>query len=95
MLKGIGTLCGVGIGKVFKYETPVLNIKEEKGEPEKELAAFEAALTKTVADIEKIKERASSNLKEEELAIFDAHLMMVNDPEYASQIKEMINEKTK
>ena len=32
--------------------------------------------------IERIKEIASKNLSEEELAIFDAHLMMANDPEF-------------
>ena len=37
MLKGIGTLCGVGLGKVFKYEQPVLDIKEEKGGSEEEI----------------------------------------------------------
>ena len=58
--------------------------------PAEEIEKFDAALAKTVKDIEGVKERAAKRLKEEELAVFDAHLMMANDPELASQIKAMI-----
>ncbi len=92
MLKGIATSGGIAIGKVFKYETPVIDIKEAKGDTTAELKVLEDALAKTNADIEKVKERAAANLSEEELAIFDAHLMMVNDPEYTGQMKNMIND---
>jgi len=92
MLKGIATSGGIAIGKVYKYETPVVDVKEAKGDVSKELNLFENAVAKTVKDIEQVKQRASSNLNEEELAIFDAHLMMINDPEYLGQTKEMINQ---
>ena len=92
MLKGIATSGGIAIGEVFKYEQPKLEIVEAKGNCEYELKRFEKALEKTKADIEKVKERAGANLKEEELAIFDAHLMMVSDPEFISQIKNMISQ---
>ena len=51
---------------------------------------FQAALVKTQADIEAVKAKAEGKLSEEELAIFDAHLMMANDPELSGQIEEMI-----
>lgn len=92
MLKGIATSSGIAIGKVYKLEQPVVTIDTGKGNPEVETKRFEAALEKTIADIEGIKERASATLKEEELAIFDAHLMMANDPEYKDQIISMIND---
>ena len=47
---------------------------------------------KTVEDINKVKEKAANNLSAEELAIFDAHLMMAQDPEFASQITDMIGQ---
>lgn len=47
-------------------------------------------MEKTIKDIEGVKERAAKRLSEEELAVFDAHLMMAQDPEFASQIKSMI-----
>jgi len=95
MLKGIATSSGIAIGKVYKLVQPVVTISEEKGDPAVEVEVFNHALEKTVSDIEKIKERASTTLADEELAIFDAHLMMAQDPEYKDQIIAMINEGNK
>ena len=94
MLKGIAASQGIAIAKVYKLEPPVLSITKKEAVVEEELNKLDAAYSKTVADIERIKEIASKNLSEEELAIFDAHLMMANDPEFRSQIEEIIkNEK--
>ena len=92
MLKGIATSSGIAIGKVYKLEQPVVVINENATVASEELQKFEDALAKTISDIEQIKERASATLKPEELAIFDAHLMMAQDPEYKDQIVAMINE---
>lgn len=95
MLKGIAASQGIAIAKVYKLVQPVLDIKQVEADSEQELAKLDAAFTKTVADIEKIKEVASNSLKAEELAIFDAHLMMINDPEYRNMIEDEIrNSKT-
>ncbi len=91
MLKGIATSSGIAIGKVYKLEQPKIEIPLEVKSVEEELNIFEKALAKTVNDIELIKQRASATLKEEELAVFDAHLMMVQDPEFTDQIKTAIN----
>lgn len=93
MVKGIAASSGIAIGKVFKLESPVISVTNTlKGSVEEEKTRFTSALEKTVSDINLVKERASANLSEDELAIFDAHLMMAQDPEYASQIVDMIGE---
>ena len=92
MLKGIAASQGIAIAKVYKLEPPVLNVVKKESNPEEEIGKLDVALAKTVADIERIKEVASKNLGEEELAIFDAHLMMANDPEFKDQIVAMIQE---
>lgn len=93
MLKGIAASSGIVIGKAYKLESPIIDIKNEiKTSIEDEKDRFQKALEKTVNDINKVKERAKANLSEKELAIFDAHLMMANDPEFASQIENMISE---
>lgn len=93
MVKGIAASSGIAIGKVFELESPVISVANTlKGSVEEEKARFTSALEKTVSDINLVKERASANLSEDELAIFDAHLMMAQDPEYASQIVDMIGE---
>ncbi len=91
MIKGIAVSSGVAIAKVYKLEQPTLNIEKCIANASVEIEKLKNALTKTVKDIELIKERASLNLDEEELAIFDAHLMMINDPDFEAQIIDMIN----
>ena len=92
MLKGIAASSGIAIGKVYKLVEPKIEIVERACEASEELEKFEKALAKTISDIEGVKERAAVNLSPEELAVFDAHLMMASDPEYAEQIKGMIKE---
>ncbi|MBR2577573.1 MAG: phosphoenolpyruvate--protein phosphotransferase [Erysipelotrichaceae bacterium] len=93
MLKGIAASSGIAIGKVYKLQSPVIEVNNDfKGDVEVEKERFNAALEKTVDDINKVKERAAANLNDEELAIFDAHLMMAQDPEFASQILDMIGQ---
>ena len=90
MLKGIAASAGVSVAKAYKLESPVVVIEKKAGVAAEEIKKFEDALAKTVKDIEGVKERAAKRLSEEELAVFDAHLMMAGDPELAGQIKAMI-----
>ncbi len=90
MLKGIAASAGVSVAKAYKLEAPVVVIEKKDGVPAEEIEKFNNALEKTIKDIEGVKERAAKRLSEEELAVFDAHLMMAQDPEFASQIKSMI-----
>ena len=92
MLKGIATSSGIAIGKVYKLEQPKVVLTEGKQTETEALGIFENAMEKTIRDIEQIKERASATLKPEELAIFDAHLMMAQDPEFKDQIVAKIKE---
>ena len=90
MLKGIAASQGIAIAKVYKLEQPVLKIVQTSANPEEELKKLDSAFTKTISDIEQIKEVASKTLAEEELAIFDAHLMMIGDPEFRASIENEI-----
>ena len=90
MLKGIAASAGISIARVYKLETPKVEIVKKEGDPAAEVEKFNAALEKTKKDIEGVKERAAKRLSEEELAVFDAHLMMAGDPEFAGQITSMI-----
>ncbi len=90
MLKGIAASSGVAIAKVYKLEQPKVEIVKKDADPAVEIAKFNEALEQTKRDIEGIKEIASKRLSEEELAVFDAHLMMASDPELSAQIIGMI-----
>ena len=90
MLKGIAASAGISIAKAYKLESPKVEIVKKEGDPAAEVEKFNAALEKTKKDIEGVKERAAKRLSEEELSVFDAHLMMAGDPEFAGQIVAMI-----
>ena len=94
MLKGIAASSGVVMAKAYKLEQPVLEITRKEADPEVELVRFRAAIEKTQKDIKMIQKKAVGRLSEEDLAIFDAHLMVTSDPEFTGQMEEMIkNEK--
>ena len=94
MLKGIAASSGVVMAKAYKLEQPVLEITRKEADPEVELVRFRAAIEKTQKDIKMIQKKAVGRLSEEDLAIFDAHLMVTSDPEFTGQMEDMIrNEK--
>ena len=90
MLKGIAASSGVAIAKVYKLVQPNVEIVKKDADPAVEVAKFNDALEKTKTDIEAIKAKAALRLSEEELAVFDAHLMMASDPEFGAQIISLI-----
>ncbi len=90
MLKGIAASSGVTIAKAFKLENPELVIVKKEADPEQEKAKFEQALDASKKDIQTIKDKAAGKLSDEELAIFDAHLMVADDPALASEVTGMI-----
>jgi phosphoenolpyruvate-protein phosphotransferase (PTS system enzyme I) len=93
MLKGIAASSGITIAKAYKLEVPQVTIvKTEVEDSAAEVEKFQKALKESREDIEKIKEKASSKLSEEELEIFDAHLMVVDDPALSDEVINMISD---
>ena len=90
MLKGIAASSGITIAKAFKFEVPQVTIEEKTSDPTVEVGKFQDALKASREDIEKIKEKASKKLSAEELEIFDAHLMVVDDPALSDEVISMI-----
>lgn len=90
MLKGIAASSGITIAKAYKLEVPQITIEKKEGNPVEEIEKFKAALQASREDIEKIKAKAASKLSAEELEIFDAHLMVVDDPALSDEVTTMI-----
>ncbi|HBS92046.1 MAG TPA: phosphoenolpyruvate--protein phosphotransferase [Erysipelotrichaceae bacterium] len=90
MFKGIAASAGIVVSKVYKLEHPVLKIERKDANVEDELAKLQQAIVKTQKDIETIQKKAVGKLTDEELAIFDAHLMVTSDPEFIGQMEEQI-----
>ena len=92
-IKGIGASSGIAIAKAYKLEMTDLTVSRDTVEDTtaeiKKLYDHKAAVEE---EIKTIKEAASKNLSAEEAAVFDAHLMMLNDPEFAGQIESKIKD---
>lgn len=92
MIKGIAASSGIVVSKVYKLEYPDLNVDKKESTPSHEIEKLQQAISKTKADILSIKEKAAGKISDEELAIFDAHLMVSEDPEFIDQIKTIIED---
>lgn len=91
MLNGINASNGIAIAKAYKLEMPKMDIEKKVADANVEVEKLRKAVEKTVADIEQIKERAAANLSAEELMVFDAHLMVAQDPEFIGEVERQIN----
>ena len=93
MLKeGIIASPGIAIAKAFVYDKVEVEVTEKKvDDPEAEVARLQAALEKSKEQILKIKEKAARDLGEEEAEIFEAHAMVLDDPEFVDSITAEIN----
>lgn len=92
MKKGIAASSGIAISKIYKLEKPDLKVSKVDGESEQELEILDTALNQTKIDIENIQEQSKGRLSEEELAIFDAHKAITEDPEFVGQIEQHIKD---
>lgn len=94
-LTGIGASKGIAIAKVYRFEQPVLNVeKVENVQVEAELARLHTAMEQSKQDLERLRENARTSLGEDKAQIFDAHLLMLQDPEMNSAIENKIKAET-
>ena len=79
-LKGIAAAPGVGHGSVYVLLQGMGIVACEKAaDPEAEIRRFEAALYATRIEIAKLRQEVVERLGESEAAIFDAHLLVLED----------------
>ncbi|NJI79132.1 phosphoenolpyruvate--protein phosphotransferase [Clostridioides difficile] len=80
--KGIGASPGVALGKALVVEHSELVIEKKSiDNVEAEIAKLENAVAVSKEELIKVKEKASEELGAEEAEIFEAHLLVLEDPE--------------
>ena len=90
-LQGIAASDGIAIAKVYTLTEPDLSFtKISVEDTDKEISRLEEALVVSTKEIELIKETALKNLGEEEAQVFEAHLMVLSDPELVGQVKDAV-----
>ncbi len=92
-LKGIGASPGIVLGNVLIYEEADLSYQSKKIDSDSisaEKEKLEQAICKSAEQLEKIYEQALKKLGEEEAEVFQAHLMILQDPEIKNKSFDLI-----
>ena len=92
-MKGIGVSPGIVIGKVLlKEEKKIVIEKKNITNCEDEITRFKTAMENSKVEIQEIYNNVLKNIGEEEATIFEAHLMILEDPEMSQQIESEIQD---
>ena len=93
-LKGIAASQGISFAKAYVFVEPDLTVKEVKIEDvEAEVKRFEDAIEASKKELTIIKENALASLGADKAAVFEAHLLILDDPEFMGTVKTDIESK--
>lgn len=81
----------IAIGKIFFYEKNEYQVKREKIEnPEDEIKRVESAKVVAIGQLDKIYQKAVKEVGEDNAAVFEVHMMMLDDEDYLDAIYNII-----
>ncbi|MDG4655720.1 phosphoenolpyruvate--protein phosphotransferase [Ectobacillus antri] len=90
-IKGIAASSGIAIAKAFRLENPELIIEKKTVEDTAaEVVRLDEALAVSKNELAAIKDLAFAELGADKAAIFEAHLLVLNDPELVNPVKDKI-----
>ena len=91
VVKGIAASDGIGIAEAYLLVDPDLSFDKKKIEDtDAEYQRVDKAFADSIDELNKIKENAKDRLGDDELAVFDAHIAILSDPEMKKQIQQEI-----
>ncbi|MDP4086096.1 MAG: phosphoenolpyruvate--protein phosphotransferase [Bacillota bacterium] len=90
-LKGIAASNGIAIAKAYRLVEPDFSFEKKTIEdPAVEVGRFRKAMETSKSELEAIRDRAKVDLGADKAAIFEAHLLVLSDPELNSPIEDKI-----
>lgn len=90
-LHGIAASSGIAIAKAYRLVEPDLTFEKKTiDQVDSEVERFEAAIAQSKKELEEIRINAKENLGEDKAAIFEAHLLVLSDPELLNPIKDKV-----
>lgn len=94
-LKGIAASDGIAVAPAYLLVEPDLSFsKEAITDVDSEVARYQDAIKTSISEVEEIRDTAKKSLGEEEAQVFEAHLLILNDPEFTGAIEtEIKNQK--
>lgn len=88
MKKGIAASKGYAIGTVLIKEDSEVKIEERKIENvQEEKERFKKALEASKEQLSQIKEKAAKEMGADKAAVFESHIMLLEDPEFAGAVE--------
>ena len=90
-LKGIAASDGIAIAPAYLLVEPDLSFKKSSiDDVDSEVSRYQKAVSDSTSEVENIRDVAKKSLGEEEAQVFEAHLMILNDPEFTGAIETEI-----
>ena len=90
-INGIAASDGVGIAPAYLLTKPNLSFeKYHISDPDSEKARLHRAFEKIIQKLKETKKKLVNKLNAEDLAIFDTHIAILNDPEMIKQVENRI-----
>ncbi|WP_226674469.1 phosphoenolpyruvate--protein phosphotransferase [Rossellomorea aquimaris] len=91
LLKGIAASNGIAIAKAYRLVEPDLSFeKKSVDNAEEEVKRFGEAIATSKSELEAIRDKARVDLGEDKAQIFEAHLLVLSDPELLTPIEDKI-----
>lgn len=94
-LRGVGVSPGIAMGEAVLSERIIFTLRKEYIPPhrvEEEILRLREALAKTRRDLVELKATIREKIGEEHTFIFDAHLMILDDPSLAPSLEKLVRE---
>ncbi len=93
VLRGVSASKGIVIAKAFVQEN--LTDSPDSGSRdvvlEQEISRFLNAIERSLEDLDRIHDKTKKELGEEKAQIFEAHMLILKDPEFMNAVKEKID----
>jgi phosphotransferase system enzyme I (PtsP) len=94
-LLGLGASPGFGVGRAHLVDSE-LRLgdlpRERRGPLKRELSRLATAIRRSVEELARTKERIRANVPEIDAAVFDAQQLMLQDPNLAGRIEELVRD---
>ena len=92
ILQGKSVFGGVAIGKIQFFKRDETQIKRRHvDDPEAEIRRFRTAKEKALSELQQLYDKALTDVGEANAMIFEAHQLMLEDPDYNDSVENIIN----
>lgn len=94
MIRGIAASRGVAIGPAFQFRPVELRIEQRSvADPEGEVRRLDLGVAAATRELQAVLHRARGETSQAQAAIFEAHLLMLQDPELLQTIRQTITDR--